>query len=370
MGTSEGLSEHITRHRREQETIMVTNMEIREALLNGMDADTVRLIPENDIELIRKALVPEADVEGLPAFLFSDGARQAITSENLEQLTELSREHFAKAMPPGMMGQPPQEDGKPDKPKPSKGKLRRMAEAAFGTKPDDDEDEDDLDEERDLDEDEMDDDDYGDEGEDWDEDVPPAMLPPNTAKRAKVDALKKALEEAEADLYYEGDGDGDEGEVVVDAGELLEPIAKALSVRDESLQGLLQEVLQENRDVRAEIRSLRKGLIKVTDALERIEPIQKAFAGFMGNQAFPAGRPPSGMVVAPQQGTDDFDMPRGEFEAVLQKGLAFGLIDAGMSSTLRDHYGTPNMALHHQTVTNLAQSVKSMEERARHQNGG
>lgn len=362
---------------------MITNMQIREALLDGMNADTVRSIPEHDIDLIRKALVPEADVEGLPSFLFSDGAREAITTENLDQLTELSREHFAKALPPEL-GEP-QEDAAPGnakrrKPKKDMDKLKGMAEEAFGTKPDTDGDEEDLDDDDDLDDDldeeDLDDDDYGDEG-DEDEEAPedamPPMLPPKTAKQRDVEKLKKALAEAEAEaeaeLHYEGDPEGAQ-EYVVDAEDLLEPIYKAYVKRDESLEALLQEVLRENREMRTEIRGLRKGLVKVTDALERIEPIQKAFAGFMGDQAFPAGRPPSGAVIAARQDVaTDFDLSPVEFEEVLQKGLALGLIDAGMSGTLRAHWGTPNMALHHQAMNNLMQSVKSMEDRAS-RNGG
>jgi len=300
---------------------MITLEQIKRALLEGMDAETVDGIPLSDLEKVQKALGSEADadVERLSGFLFSEQFRAAVEADSIEDMRAAAVEYFAK----GLKGDDPSDK-----------KLRSLAKIAFG-EDDEDEDEDKDDEYDEDDEDEDEDEDEDDEDSDDDD---------------GEEGLKKAM--FDQDEYDEYSYDGDEV-CYVDVEDLVEPIAKAIGYRDRDLETQVAQL-------RADVKAMRKGLITVANLLENFAPVQKALAQYMGDQAIPAGRAP--VIAARQTNIADFDVSDAEFEETIQKGLVSGLLTPEMAGTLRAHRGTPNMALHHQTWDTLLKSLEAHEQ--------
>jgi hypothetical protein len=306
---------------------MITDEQIRQALLEGgMKDDVVGGIPATDIEHIRKALPEAAAPEGLADFLFSDDAQAAYAAGDSAALAAAADEHFAK----GMKGKGKDDEDEEDEDGPDEDKIKSMADKAFGGKGKEGDDPDDGNECPDC-------------GEDLDAD--------GKCPECDNERLEKGL----------GD-DLDDG-IIVDAEELLEPILKAFTDREDALMETIDGLREEVQGTRDELGELRKGLSMVTEALGRIEPIQKAFTEYLGNQATPAGRPvaPSAYATRNQQ-VADFDMSVGDFEVLMQKGLARQILTPEAAAMYRESWGTPNLALHHAAIENAQAAIAQLEE--------
>lgn len=286
---------------------MVTKENIRAAMLKGgIPWDALRDIPDDDIELIRKALPADAseDADELAGCLFSEEFKAAIADEDEGRMSEAAGEYFAKAMGKDEGDEEDDDEG-------DEKKAKSLAEDLFGEGADDDEEDDEDDGEEDDDEDD-----------------------------AYEGPVKKGYDFADIDADEEG---------YVDLEDILEPFQKALDDRDERLDSM-----------DAKLDKAISGLATLTKVLEGMAPFQKAVQQFVGDQARPAGRAPA-MVANQRSPIEDLDISEDEFENTLQKALSMNVATAGMTGTLREVWGTPQFAIHETAFRSLQKQIKDRE---------